>query len=146
MTRVLVWIGGGALVFATVINTLGVIGRHVGVPIHGVIELVQVGVLVAGSIALVLATAAGSHAKVNLVLDRLSDTGRRWFQCGALLASAAFFAALLAGSGWIAADLWHAQEVSEVLNIPWQLLRLLAIAALAGALGIVVHHALRRRN
>jgi len=138
MKQLLIWIGGAALVFATVINTLGVLGRHIGMPIHGVIELVQVGVLVAGSVALVVATAVGAHARVNLVLDRLSERGRDWFRRGALLASAAFFAALLTGSGWIAADLWHAQEVSEVLELPWQALRLIALAALASALGIVL--------
>jgi hypothetical protein len=44
------------------------------------------------------------------------------------------FAALLAGTVWIAADLWHGHEESELLRIPYRPLRIVAAASLAGLL------------
>ena len=37
-----------------------------------------------------------------------------------------FLAALLAGSGWIAFDLWSAHEESELVGVPWRWMRLFA--------------------
>ena len=74
--RDMVWLGGIALLAATLGDTLSVIGRHLGFPLHGAIELIQAAVLVAGSLALLASTLAGGHARVHLVLDRLSRERR----------------------------------------------------------------------
>ena len=46
------------------------------------------------------------------------------------------FAALLAGSVWLAADLWDGYERSELLGVPWKLLRLIANALAAVQAGV----------
>ena len=45
-----------------------------------------------------------------------------------------FYGALLAGSLWIVADLWHGQEESELLRIPYLPLRLVVLAMLVALL------------
>ena len=146
MKRTLVWLGGGALLAATAIDTLAVIGRQVGLPVEGSIEAIQVAVLAAGSLALLAATAARSHAQVHLVVDRLGEDARDIARRLCALALALFLLALLAGSGWIAADLWHAHEESELLGVPWRWLRLFANAALLTAALAALSQALRRRG
>src|SRR5690606_16773026 len=69
--RLLVWAGGVALLFATVIDTIAVIGRHIGLPLAGSIELMQAAVLVSGAVGLLVATIEQSHARVHLLVERL---------------------------------------------------------------------------
>lgn len=144
LTNIAIWTGGIALLAATAVDTIAVIGRNIGWPLHGSIELVQLCVLVAGSIALVLATVAGSHAKVHLLVDRLRD----WRQQAAIrantLLTALFFALLLAGSGWLAFDLWGAHEVSEIIGIPWRWLRATANLCFAAIIVVLLRQAFGR--
>lgn len=119
----MIWAGGIALIIAASLNLLAVIGRHTGLPLKGAIELVQVAVLTAGSLALVAATLARNHARVHLILDRLTGTNRdvaEWI-CTAL--SILFYLMLLIGSCWLAADMWGSQEVSELVGVPWLAMR-----------------------
>ncbi len=128
--KITIWLGGIALLAATAIDTLAVIGRHVGLPLTGSIELMQAAVLVSGGLGLVVATATQAHARVRLLVDRLSPAGRAVADKFADLLSLLFFSALLIGSVWLSADLWNAHEVSEILGVPWRLLRLFANACL----------------
>ncbi|WP_305097691.1 TRAP transporter small permease [Croceibacterium aestuarii] len=128
MRAILVWTGGAALLAAMAIDTLAVIGRNVGMPIIGSIELVQAAILVSGTIALVLATLHGGHARVRLVIDRLQGAPRHVLAKTSRLASTCLFAALACGSIWLAADLWSGHERSEVVGVPWRILRLIANA------------------
>jgi TRAP-type C4-dicarboxylate transport system permease small subunit len=146
MARIGVWLGGGALVAATTINLGAVVGRGMGLPLHGAIELVQVCVLVAGTIALVRATALAAHARIHLVLDRLSPPRRELADRISALAGMVFFVALLAGSAWIQADLWNAHEASEVIGVPWRVLRLVANVGLASIAALFALQALRGRR
>ncbi|MFM2372168.1 MAG: hypothetical protein RIS85_1890 [Pseudomonadota bacterium] len=130
--------GGVALIAATATDTIAVIGRHVGMPVHGSIELVQVAVLVAGSLALLVATVAHGHAKVHLLVDRMGDNGRAMVDRIGSALTAVFFAALLAGSVWLAADLWAAHEMSEVVGVPWRWMRLFANIALGATIIVLV--------
>ena len=125
-TRITIWVGGIALLGATLADTVAVIGRKIGFPLHGSIELVQLCVLVAGAIALLLSTLAGSHAKVHIVVDRLGDRWRDAALRGNALLAAGFFIALLVGSAWLAVDLWNGHEQSEIIGIPWRWMRMLA--------------------
>ncbi|MBO9726964.1 MAG: TRAP transporter small permease subunit [Novosphingobium sp.] len=132
----MIWIGGIALLAACATDVLAVIGRHVGLPVRGSIELVQACVLVAGGVALIIATQAGSHARVHLVVDRIGPDWRRRINRASALLGALFAVASLVGCLWIAIDLWGSQEVSELLNLPYRLLRMvcnlcLALVALA---------------
>lgn len=128
MRAILVWTGGAALLAAMAIDTFAVAGRNLGMPIIGSIELVQAAVLVSGTVALVLATLHGGHARVRLLTDRLHGMPRQALATAARLASACLFAALAWGSIWLAADLWGGHERSEVVGVPWRVLRLMANA------------------
>lgn len=140
----MVWLGGLALIAATGIDTLAVIGRHTGFPIHGSIELIQAAVLVAGALAMVSATLSDTHAKVHLLLDRLSPPRRELAERLCSLGSVAFFAALLVGSGWLAADLWHSHEQSELVGVPWRWLRLFANLCFAALVVLSIRAVFRR--
>ena len=144
--KLLVWIGGLALLAATAIDTLAVIGRHVGLPLTGSIELMQAVVLVSGAIGLVIATVEQSHARVRLLIqhlggamsglaDRLSDG-----------LSLLFFLALLAGSGWIAFELWSGHEQSELVGVPWRVLRLIANLCLLAACAVLLRRVFASRQ
>ena len=130
LRSLMIWTGGIALLAATAFDTLAVIGRQVGFALHGTIELIQAAVLVAGSLALIAATAANNHARVRLLVSRL-DRSREWFERGSDVLTTLFVAALLAGSGWLAMDLWSSHEVSELAGVPWRWMRLFANLALA---------------
>lgn len=121
-----VWLGGIALLAAALLETISVIGRHIGLPFHGSIELIQAAVLVAGSVALVIATARGSHARVRLLLDRLPAGARLAGERACAAAVALAFLLVFAGSVWIAVDLWNGHERSELIGVPWRALRLFA--------------------
>lgn len=127
---VLIWLAGGAMLVAVLVDTLAMIGRQIELPLIGSIELVQAAVLIAGSGALIVATLDAAHARVNLLLDRLSDRGRRWLERAHALSAALLFAALLTGSAWIAFDLWNGHEESELLHIPYRPLRIAIVLAL----------------
>lgn len=146
LRHALVWLGGAALVAATATDTLSVIGRQVGWPVHGAIEMIQAAVLISGGLSLVLATVAGNHARVHFVLDRLSEGTRAVAQRLCDLAVALFFTALLIGAVWIAADLWNGHEMSELIGVPWVALRAFANLCLAAVVGVTVVRFARRRG
>jgi TRAP-type C4-dicarboxylate transport system permease small subunit len=146
MKNALVWLGGLGLLAATGVDTLAVVGRHAGLPVEGTIELVQVAVLVAGSLALLSATAARAHAQVHLLVDRLPALLKQGAGRLAALSLALFLAALLAGSVWIAADLWASHEESELLGVPWRWLRLVANAALLAGVLVALRQAVKGRG
>lgn len=143
--QAMVLAGGLALLGATAIDALSVTGRQIGVPLRGSIELVQVAVLVAGGMALLLATVDRAHSSVHLLLDRLGEATRH--QLGRLFAllGALFFAAMLAGASWLMIDLWPGHERSEVMAVDWRWLRLFVVLVLAAIMVVMLGQAIRRR-
>jgi len=121
-----IWVGGLALLAAALIDTIAVFARNLASSLHGSIELIQVAVLIAGSLGLVIAVSSRTHARVHVISERLEGAAKTWLDRLASAAVAAFFLCLLAGSLWIAADLWDGHELSEVMSVPWRLLRLFA--------------------
>lgn len=138
-------VGGLALLAATAIDTLAVIGRNVGLPLTGSIELMQAAVLVSGAIGLVIATVEQSHARVRLLVDKLSPRWRALADRLSNLLTLIFFLALLTGSVWLAADLWDAHEQSEWLGVPWRILRLFANICLFAVCILMLFRIVRRR-
>jgi TRAP-type C4-dicarboxylate transport system permease small subunit len=143
LRRLAVWTGGAALIAATAIDTVAVIGRNLGLPVVGSIELVQAAVLVSGMFGLIFATAGDDHARVRILTDR-HDRGRTFADVVGPLSMAAFFAALLTGSVWLAADLWNGHERSELLGVSWRGLRLIANFGLAACIVIALAALFRR--
>jgi TRAP-type transport system small permease protein len=142
----LVWIAGGALLVAVAVDSLAMVGRQIRVPLLGSIEIVEAVVLLAAGGGLIIATLDGIHARVNLLLDRMPRVWReRVFRFHAL-AAAVLFAALLAGTVWIAADLWYGHEESELLRIPYRPLRIAAALTLGVLLALSVTRLMRRSS
>jgi TRAP-type C4-dicarboxylate transport system permease small subunit len=131
---VLIWGAGGALLAAVAVDALAMIGRQLRLPLLGSIEIVEAVVLIAASGALIVATLDAAHARVRLLLERMPERARRYCEQAHALVAVLLFAALLAGTVWIAADLWHGHEESELLRIPYRPLRIVAAASLAGLL------------
>ncbi|MBB4614956.1 TRAP transporter small permease [Novosphingobium taihuense] len=144
--KAIILIGGIALLGATATDTVAVIGRHIGLPLRGSIELVQLFVLIAGSLALLVATAEQAHAKVHMVVDRMGDAGKAVMARLSGMLGAVFFAGLLAGSLWLMADLWNGHEQSELLGISWRLMRLFANLALLTTIAVLLNQAVRGRK
>jgi TRAP-type C4-dicarboxylate transport system permease small subunit len=143
LQRLGVWTGGAALIGATVIDTLAVVGRNIGVPVVGSIELVQAAVLVSGVFGLIFATEGDDHARVRILTDR-HVRGRSFADLFGPLSMALFFAALLTGSVWLAADLWEGHERSELLGVSWRALRLIANLGLAACIVVALAALFRR--
>ncbi|MBN1240937.1 MAG: TRAP transporter small permease subunit [Gammaproteobacteria bacterium] len=141
----LIWIAGGALLVAVAVDSLAMIGRQIRFPLIGSIEIVEVVVLFAAGGGLIVATLDGAHARVNLLLERLPDIWRERVMKLHALAAALLFAALLAGTVWIAADLWDGHEESELLRIPYRPLRIAAALTLAVLVLLSLLRLTRRR-
>ena len=128
----LFFLGGIALLFAMAVDTLAVLGRHIGIPLPGSIELVQAAILVASSAAVLSATQANKHARVRLVVNRMHGRPLVMLERIQALFSILFFCALAVGSIWIFIDLWGGFEESEVLHIPFAPLRIVCIVSVLG--------------
>ena len=128
----LFYLGGIALLFAMAVEAVAVLGRHIGLPLPGSIELVQAAILVASSAAMLSATLADKHARVHLVMDHLKGVPLVTLKRVQALFGFLFFCALAAGSIWIFIDLWSGFEESEVLHIPYAPLRIVCILSVLG--------------
>jgi TRAP-type C4-dicarboxylate transport system permease small subunit len=142
----LLYLGAAALMGAMAIDALAVLGRHIGMPLIGSIELVQAAMLTASSAAIVLATVAEKHAVVHLLIDRLSPRHRAALLRVHAACCAIFFAALAVGGIWIAYDLRDGHEESELLRIPYAPLRVISILAVLAAASIYAARIGRRRG
>jgi len=145
--RWLFYLGAAALLFAVAVDAIAVIGRHIGKPLLGSIELMQGAILIAASAAIVSATLVDKHAVVHLLIDRMSPRTRQIMDRVHAALCAMFFAALAAGSIWIALDLRGGNEESELLRIPYAPLRVISIVSvLAVALTYALRIGKRRRE
>jgi len=142
----LFYVGSVALLAAMVTDAGSVVGRHLGMRPLGSIELVQAAILVTSSAALVAAILARKHAKVHLLVGRVGPRARLFLERLGSVLSALFFFTLSAGAIWIAHDEWYAHEQSELLHIPYALLRLIAIGAILGAGLILIRQAAGRSS
>jgi TRAP-type transport system small permease protein len=143
-TGVLFYVGAAGLLSAMLADAVAVVGRHVGKPLLGSIELVQASILIASSAAILSATVADKHAVVHLLIDRLPPRVSAVMARINAVLCAAFFAALALGSGWIASDMRGSHEVSEILGIPFGPLRVVSILAVAGAACVYGGRVVRR--
>ena len=143
MKSLLIWTGGAALLLVALIDTLAVIGRHVGLPLLGSIELIQPAILLAGVMAILFATIMDTHARVRLIYDRLSPARRRLADTCSELSMLALLGAIFIGSLWLSLNLWNSHEISEIVGVPWRWMRLTANLALAATLFVTVRQLLK---
>ena len=133
-TRIAVVLGSIGLLGAMATDALAVLGRHTGFIVLGSIEIVQTMIVLLASAAVVLATLERTHAAVHILTERLPKRIAKRLAQLAKVASALIVAILLGGSLWLLFDLWNAHERSELLHIPFRVLR----AIFAGALFVVL--------
>lgn len=126
--------GAAGLVGAAATDSVAVFGRHVGFGFLGSIELSQAFVCLIASGSILVATLSAGHATVHMVTDRLGEAGRRRLALVADIFFMATFAVLIAGGGWVLADMLGGAEQSELLHIPLAPFRTLWLLALGGVL------------
>ena len=146
--RWLVILAGAPLLAAMLIEFLAVVGRHIGWNLVGSIELVQALILLSSSGAMIAATLSRKHAKVNLLSRRYRGGAGRAMRILLAVGSATFFLVLAFGSGWIALEMWGADEQSELMGVPYFPLRVavtLATFAIGSLYGMRVARELRNR-
>lgn len=139
----LVWVAGGALLVAMLVDTLAMLGRQVRLPLLGSIELVQAAVIFAACGGLVVAARERAHACVHLLLHSVTGRTRRILDVVNEIASALLYLTLLVGSAWIALDMWSGQEESEFWRLPYRPLRIVAILTVTWLLLMAVRDAWR---
>lgn len=139
--------GSVGLLTAMAADALAVLGRHLGLPILGSIEIVQASVVILASAAMIGATLRGSHARVHILIDRLHGRAREALKRGSDVLSALVFLVFAIGSLWIARELWTGHEHSELLHIPLRWLRVVwIVTALLIAAVFVVRAAGKSRR
>jgi TRAP-type C4-dicarboxylate transport system permease small subunit len=121
----LVFAAGVPLLIAMAIEFFAVLARNFGWTFIGSIELVQAMILLSSSGAMVAATLSRAHAKVSIFSRRYSGRSGRFMRIILALGGTVFFAALAAGSAWIAWEMRGAMEQSELLGVPYLPLRLI---------------------
>lgn len=146
LTKFCYRLGGAGLLIAMATDAASVTGRHTGFSLLGSIEVVQAAMVLGAGAAMIVATLAERHASVHILTDRLSPAGRSLLFRITNLLSALTLAVLAAGSLWVMFDLWNAQEITELLQLPLRWLRLAwVVCAIAIALLFLVR-ALRREE
>jgi TRAP-type C4-dicarboxylate transport system permease small subunit len=143
LTRVSFLLGAVGLLSAMLIDAGAVIGRHLGVPLLGSIELVESCVVLMASASLVGTTLGQGHASVHILTERLSAAGRARMRRASDGLSAAFFAVLAIGSMIVARDLWGGDERTELLGLPLAPLRALWCASAVGIVALFIAAAVR---
>lgn len=146
LARVSLVAGSIGLLGIMVIDSAAVIGRHIGVPLLGSIELCEALIVVMASASLIGTTLERGHASVHILTERLGEHTRRWLRRATDLSSAFFCATIAVGSAWIAVELWGSDEQSELLGIPLGPLRLLLCVSAVGLVLAFVTQALARRG
>lgn len=142
----LFYVGSAGLLTVMLVEAAAVIGRHIGKPVLGALELCQAAIVPAACAAMLIATLRGAHATVHMVTERLPAAARFWADRAGALLAAIYFAALCAGAIWLAMEYWDGYEQTEVLGIPFRPLRaLVAISAVTLTL-LFLRNAFRSRS
>ena len=142
----LYYAGAGGLLVMMLVETAAVIGRRVGLPVMGALEIVQVAIVPAACASMLIATLHGAHAAVHMITDRMPESARRWaLRAGSMLAGVCF-AALTAGSAWLSFEYWNSFEQTEVLHLPLRPLRILATLTAAALAVTFFYRAVRPRK
>lgn len=144
LARVAVAVGSVGLVGAMATDTIAVLGRHTGFSLLGSIEIVQVAIVLLASASIVLATLLRQHAAVHILTERLRPEMTRRLARGSSLMSGLFFAVLTIGALWLIGDLWDGHERSELLHVPFRVLRIVFALALATVTAIFIRDAFVR--
>ncbi len=140
----LFYIGAAGLLLAMAVEAVSVLGRHIGLPLLGAIEIIQAAILLAATAAMVSTTISQAHARVTLLIDRVGVRTRGVLKRLSAFLSILFFAGLAAGALWLTVDTWSEFEQSELLNIPFRPLRVISFIAAAAIAVLFVRELFER--
>jgi TRAP-type C4-dicarboxylate transport system permease small subunit len=142
----LFYAGSVALLTIMTVETISVLGRHSSLPLIGAIEIIQASIIVVACASTVITTLLSAHARVQLIINRLSDATKTGLARLSALLSALLFLGLAIGAIWLAHDEWHAFEQSEVLHISYRPLRAIVALAALTTMSIFILNAIRGRK
>lgn len=142
----LFYVGSAGLLCMMLVEAAAVIGRHIGMPVRGALEIVQAAIVPAACAGMLIATLKGAHAAVHMLTERLPEATRSALDRGTAVLAALFFAAMGGGAAWLAAEYWNSYEQSEVLHIPFRPLRLLVTLTGAALAVAFLYRAFRPGN
>jgi len=140
----LFYIGAVGLLLAMAVEAVSVLGRHVGIPLLGAIEIIQAAILLIATAAMVSTTISHAHARVTLLTDRIGPTAQAVLKRFSAFLSILFFTGLAAGALWLAMDTWNEYEQSELLHIPFPPLRAISFLATAAIAVLFVRELFQR--
>jgi TRAP-type transport system small permease protein len=141
---VLFYIGAIGLMAAMIIEAIAVVGRQIGVPLLGALEIIQAAILLTATASMLSATLTKAHATVHLLVERLPARSQNVLRRLALLISSAFFVCLTVAATWLTIDAWNEFEHSELLHIPYRPLRVITVVMTAAVAIVFAYQALRR--
>lgn len=141
---VLFYIGASGLMLAMLVEAVAVLGRQLGIPLLGALEIIQAAILLTASASMLSATLSGAHATVHLLVERLSPRGQAILRRAALTVSSAFFACLSISAAWLTVEAWNDFEHSELLHIPYRPLRVIVVIMTAAVAIVFAYKALQR--
>jgi TRAP-type C4-dicarboxylate transport system permease small subunit len=141
----LYYAGSAGLLTVMLIESAAVIGRHVGLPVLGALEIAQAAIVPATCAAMLIAGLRGAHAAVHMITERLPEGVRRTVDRGSSALAGLYFSALSVGSIWLADEYWNSFEQTEVLHIPFRPLRALVAVAFVAIAVAFFTHAIRPR-
>ena len=139
----LFYVGTAGLLTTMAVETAAVIGRRIGMPVTGALEIVQAAIVPAACASMLIATIHGAHAAVHMLTDRMSPSARRRVLAAGSVLAGLCFTALCAGSAWLAMEYWNSFEQTEVLHIPFRPLRAIVTLAAAALASAFFHRAFR---
>lgn len=142
----LFYVGSAGLLTVMLVEAAAVIGRHIGKPLLGALEMCQAAIVPAACAAMMIATLRGAHATVNMLTERLPATAQRWAAIAGSVLAAIYFAALSAGAVWLLQEYWDGYEQTEVLGIPFRPLRLLVALTALVLVMLFLHRAYQSRK
>ncbi|WP_201740596.1 TRAP transporter small permease [Paracoccus aeridis] len=127
---------------AAAVSVADVIGRRFGMPVVGVVDLVQLFVMAGAWLCIPWGFAAGAHVGVDFLLERMPAGAARGLQAVAAVIAAAVMALVL----WKCFGAWQMQALlgdkSQQLGIPmsyfWVPLLVGAAASMLAALAVVI--------
>ena len=141
----LFYAGAAGLATATVVETIAVSGRWLSLPLHGALEIIQAAILVTACVSMLSATLAGTHASVQLLLNRLTPRRKRLLTRSGSLISAVFFAALAVASIWLTIEHWDGYEETELLHISLRPLRILCSISMLAIVVVFAYRTIKPR-
>lgn len=145
----LAWLGVIAYGAAALATVADILGRRIGMPIEGVVDLVQLFVMAGAWLVMPWAFMTGAHVGVDALVDKLPRAARAALRIFAGAVAAAFVALML-WQGWETYLLRTMfGDTSQQLGIPiawywWPLLLGLLVSPVAVILGLIASPDIRR--